>query len=152
MSKLLPPTYLLGALVAVGVLHWVIPGPRLLHGPWRVLGLVPLAIGVWLNLWADRLFKQVGTAVQPFQDSTELVSTGPYGFSRHPMYLGMAAITLGAAVVAGSMGPLAAVVALWWLLDRRFVEPEERAMTQQFGTQYEEYRRRVRRWLGWRTL
>ncbi len=148
MKRPLPPTYLLGALVSIAFVHVAIPGPRYLAGVWRSLGTVPLAIGMWLNLWADGVLKRSGTAVRPFEDSVHLVSTGPYQYSRHPMYLGMVAIALGVALLAGTLVPMVVVVVLWWALDRHFAQPEERDMTRQFGERYEEYCRHVRRWCG----
>jgi protein-S-isoprenylcysteine O-methyltransferase Ste14 len=148
MRRPLPPTYLLIALVAIGALHLLLPGPQLLDWPWRGLGVLPVGLGVWLNLWADRLFARRQTTVRPFQDSTALVTDGPYRVTRHPMYLGMLLIVLGTALLAGSTVPLAVVVGMWWLLATTFVIPEETAMRRQFGAQYDAYARRVRRWLG----
>ena len=148
MNKPLPPTYLLVALLAIGALHWLLPGPQLVHAPWRYLGVLPVGAGVWLNLWADGLFKRLGAEVRPFRDSTILVSAGPYRFSRNPMYLGMLSLVLGTALLAGSTMPFVVVLLLGWLLRAQFVIPEEAAMRRQFGAQYEEYARQVGRWLG----
>lgn len=148
MNRPLPPTYLLVALVAIGTLHLFLPGPRLIGAPWRYLGVLPIGLGVWLNVWADGLFKKRGTEVKPFRDSTALVTDGPYRITRHPMYLGMLLIVLGAALVAGSTTPFVVVVGVGWLLTVHFVIPEETAMRRQFGAQYEQYARQVRRWLG----
>ena len=148
MKKPLPPTYLLIALVAIAALHVVAPGPQLLHTPWRYLGLLPLGLGIWVNFWADALFKRAQTEIRPFRDSTTLVTTGPYSISRHPMYLGMVAIALGAALAAGSSLPLAVPIVLWWLLTAHFAGPEEAELHRQFGVQYDEYAHHVRRWIG----
>lgn len=148
MKKPLPPTYLLVALVAMAALHLFLPGPQLVRSVWRFLGAVPAALGTWLNLWADGLFKRRGTEIKPFRDSTVLVTGGPFRVSRHPMYLGMVLIVIGGAVVLGSTTPWAVVVGMWWLLTTQFVVPEEAAMRRQFGADYEEYAQRVRRWLG----
>lgn len=148
MKNPLPPTYLLVALLAIGTLHLLLPGPQLLRSPWRYLGVVPIGVGVWLNIWADGLFKRLGTEVKPFRDSTTLVSSGPYRVSRHPMYLGMLGVVLGAALLAGSTMPFAVALVLWCLLRVHFVIPEEASMRRQFGAQYEEYAQHVRRWLG----
>jgi protein-S-isoprenylcysteine O-methyltransferase Ste14 len=64
------------------------------------------------------------------------------------MYLGMVAIVLGAALVAGSTTPWLIVPVFWWVLATRFVAPEEAAMRRQFGEAYARYARRVPRWLG----
>jgi protein-S-isoprenylcysteine O-methyltransferase Ste14 len=148
MHRPLPPTYLLASLVALGGLYLLLPGPQLVGAPWRYVGVLPIGLGVWLNVWADGLFKTRGTEVKPFRDSTALVTNGPYRVTRHPMYLGMLLIVLGAALVAGAATPFVVPVVLWWLLTAHFVIPEEAAMRRQFGSQYERYARQVRRWLG----
>jgi protein-S-isoprenylcysteine O-methyltransferase Ste14 len=146
--KPLPPTYLVVALVAIVALHLLLPGPRVVGSPWRYLGLLPIGLGAWLNLWADGLFKKRGTEVKPFLDSTVLVTDGPYRITRHPMYLGMLLIAIGTALVAGSTTPILVAFGLWWSLTTRFIVPEEAAMRRQFGSGYERYERQVRRWLG----
>ena len=144
----MPPTYLLVALAAVACLHLLVPGPRPIGSPWRYFGLLPLGFGVWLNFWADRLFKMRGAEVKPGHESATLVTDGPYRVTRNPMYLGMVLIVLGAAFVAGSTSPFVVVVGLWWLLRTHFVIPEETMLRRRFGDEFERYARRVRRWLG----
>jgi protein-S-isoprenylcysteine O-methyltransferase Ste14 len=148
MKKPLPPTYLLLALVLVGLLYLLLPSPAILWGRWRLLGVLPIGAGVWLNLWADGLFKRLGTDVQPFRDASTVVTEGPYRFSRHPMYLGMVVLVLGVALLAGSLVPLIVPLLLWSLLTVQFAIPEEAAMRRQFGTVYDAYARQVRRWIG----
>ena len=81
----LPPVLLLVSIVAMVVLHFALPGARLVLGPWRALGAIPLAAGAGLNIWADGHFKKAGTAVKPFEPSSALVETGPFRLSRNPM-------------------------------------------------------------------
>ncbi len=63
------------------------------------------------------------------------------------MYLGMVLIVSGAALLEGSVSPWIAVVALAVLLDRIFIVREENMLGETFGAAFEDYRRRVRRWL-----
>lgn len=147
MKKTLPPTYFLGALVAVAALHIGWPICQLLHFPWRLLGLVPLAAGVILNLLADRRFKEHETTVKPFETSNALVTSGVFAVSRNPMYLGMSLILLGIALMLGSLSPFAAVIALPIAFDRAFITPEENMLEDAFGDDFRDYRRRVRRWI-----
>jgi len=143
----LPPTYFLIALIAMALLHVLAPGPRLIASYWRLVGVVPIAFGLGVNVWADGLFKKRGTEVKPFRPSSALVVDGPFRFSRNPMYAGMLAILAGAAVLAGTLTPFFVVAGMAWLLTAVFVIPEERHMEEQFGETYLAYRARVRRWL-----
>ena len=145
--RVLPPTYLTVGLAAMVLLHFVFSGPRVVHGPWRLLG-VPLGLaGLWVAVRADSLFKKVGTEVKPFQRSSLVVTEGLYRFSPHPMYLGFVVLLAGVGVLAGTLLPLVVVGVMFWLLSARFAIPEERHMEQQFGEEYSVYKSRVRMWL-----
>jgi protein-S-isoprenylcysteine O-methyltransferase Ste14 len=147
LRRPLPPTYLLLGLAAMALLHLLLSGPRLIVGVWRLLGAVPIAVGLWLAVSADSLFKRLGTEIKPFRDSRLVVEEGPFGHSRHPMYLGFLAILGGTAVAAGTLAPFLVLAAMAWLFTSRFVLPEERHMEEQFGVAYRDYKARVRRWI-----
>jgi len=145
--RVLPPTYLTVGLAAMVLLHFVFSGPRVVDGPWRLLG-VPLGLaGLWVAVRADSLFKRLGTEIKPFQRSSLVVTEGLYRFSRHPMYLGFVVLLAGVGVLAGTLLPLVVVGVMFWLLSARFAIPEERHMEQQFGEEYSVYKSRVRMWL-----
>jgi protein-S-isoprenylcysteine O-methyltransferase Ste14 len=146
-KKTLPPIYFLVAIVLAVALHLLLPLQQLLVFPWRLAGLFPLGLGIALNLMADQAFKEHNTTVKPFEQSSTLVTTGVFAVSRNPMYLGMALVLLGIAMLLGSFPPFAVVVALPVLLDRLFISPEEKMLQHTFGDQFREYRDRVRRWL-----
>jgi len=147
MRKVLPPTYFLAAILLAAVLHFVLPVREVVGSFWRLLGMVPLAVGIFLNLAADRAFKKYGTTVKPFEESNVLVTEGVFRVSRHPMYLGMVLILLGAAVLLGSVTPFAVVAVLAVVFDRVFIAPEERMLEEAFAERFREYRKRVRRWI-----
>jgi protein-S-isoprenylcysteine O-methyltransferase Ste14 len=144
---LMPPTYLLVAIILTVVLHVMLPVVHLIPWPWNLSGVILIAGGIVLAVVADQQFKRRATTVKPFQASSALVTDGAFRLSRHPMYLGMALAVLGIAVCLGSLSPLAVPPAFAFLLDVLFVGPEERHMAEQFDEAYEQYRSRVRRWL-----
>jgi len=120
---------------------------QLVRFPFSLLGLIPLGLGIVLNLLADRSFAAHGTTVKPFGQSTFLVTTGVFAISRNPMYLGMVLLSAGVAVMLGSATPFVPVAILFVLLDRNFVCPEERALAGIFGDEWRSYCGRVRRWI-----
>lgn len=128
-------------------LHYLLPVVQIVPPPYHYLGVVPIAAGVLLNLWADRYFKRFQTTVKPFEESSHLIEAGPFRFSRNPMYLGLLLILAGVFLLLGSLGPLVVVVALAWLITTQFVVLEERALEARFGDVYRRYKARVRRWL-----
>ena len=146
-SKFLPPAYFkICLLLAIG-LHFIFPIRHLIHSPFRYTGIVLIGIGIWLNIWSDLLFKSSKTTVKPFENSTALVTEGPFRLSRHPMYLGMTAILLGLAVILGSLITFLVPVAFVIAMEVMFIQYEEKHMNAVFGEEYVLYRNKVRRWL-----
>jgi protein-S-isoprenylcysteine O-methyltransferase Ste14 len=145
--RILPPTYLLIGLLAMLVLHFLVPIAQLVAFPWTLLGLLPLALGIALNISADNLFKQAHTTVKPGAESTVLVTSGPFHFTRNPMYLGFLLVLSGVAILLGSLAPFAIVVAIAILIDRLFISMEEQMLSATFGAAWQAYARATRRWI-----
>ncbi|MFI5011144.1 MAG: methyltransferase family protein [Hyphomicrobiales bacterium] len=147
LKRMLPPAYLLVAIVLTIALHFLVPLVVPIAFPWRLAGLAPVAAGIALNILADLSFKQHHTTVKPFERSTALVTQGVFGSSRNPMYLGMVLMVAGVALFLGSLSPWLIVAGFAALLDRVFIAPEEAKLRQSFGAAYDDYAKRVRRWL-----
>jgi protein-S-isoprenylcysteine O-methyltransferase Ste14 len=145
--RVLPPTYLLVALLVMVALHFGLPVTKIIPSLWNLVGIIPIICGIALNLVADGSFKQVETTVKPFQESTTLVTTGAYGISRHPMYLGYVLILLGVAVMLRSLTPFIVVPVFVALMEIVFMRVEERMLEGTFGEEWIEYRSKVRRWI-----
>ena len=147
MKRVLPPTYLFGAIVLMAFLHFLLPLRVVIVFPWRLIGILPLVAGIGINLAADRAFKERGTTVKPYEASTAFITDGVFRFSRNPMYLGMTASLLGIAILLGTATPFAIVPVFAVASDRVFIVPEERMLEQAFGDEFRQYRNRVRRWI-----
>ena len=153
MSKLenrIPPPLVL---LFVGVAMWVTARatPRLILPPSvhlaasaavAALGLAFAALGV-------AAFRRARTTINPvdIDAASSLVVTGIFKLSRNPMYVGMTTLLLAWALYLrapwAAIGPPA-----FALFIRRFqILPEERVMQAKFGAAYDDYRRRVGRWL-----
>jgi len=147
MKKIQPPAYFLVALLLMAVLHLLLPLYAMTSFPWNLVGFVPIGVGTNLNILADRSFKVHNTTVKAFQRSSALVTDTVFKFSRNPMYLGMVLILVGIAVLMGSVAPWIIVLLFILLLDRIFIRPEEVMLDEIFGSPYQVYRNRVRRWI-----
>ena len=146
-SGILPPTYFyVFLLLAIG-LHFLLPLKKFIVTPYNYIGILLIGIGIWFNIWADRLFKNKKTTVKPFEKSSFLIEEGPFIFTRNPMYLGMVIILLGVAVLLGSFSPFLMPVAFFVLISITFIPQEEKALEETFGQSFVEYKKRVRRWL-----
>jgi len=121
-----------------------LPGSRSLH---RMAGQGLLLAGVGLNLWA--LAERQRRSAGPFalERPEELVTSGPYAITRHPMYVGWWLIRLGAGTLAGSSWVLATLPPEV-LAEHRFVLREEAMLAELFGRSYPDYAEKVPRYLG----
>ena len=144
---ILPPTYFLASLVLVGLAHAFAPLATVAPWPWRLAGLLPIALGAGLNLAADGAFKARATTVKPFERSSALVVDGVFRFTRNPMYLGMTLILAGVATLLGSLSPLLVSLAFAALMQARFIRVEETTLAETFGAEWEAYAKRTRRWI-----
>ena len=146
-AEIQPPTIFAALLVLSAALHYSYPTRQVADPPWAFVGFLLIGLGVILNLWADSLFKRRKTTVKPREMPTALVISGPFRISRHPMYLGMATILLGEAVVFGSLASFSFPLIFAGLMEALFIRREEEMLEEAFGEEYLDYRRRVRRWI-----
>ena len=114
-----------------------------------VLAAGAIGIAGWLALdgAAMLLFRRAGTSVAPMRPTTALVTSGPYRFTRNPMYVGMASLYVGVAIPLGAIWSLAFLPAVLLAVDRIAIQREERYLEAEFGEEYRAYKGRVRRWL-----
>lgn len=146
-SKMLPPTYLLITIAVMIVLHFVFPIMTIVSLPWNLLGIVPLVVGVVINMVADNTFRRANTPIKPFEEPTALVTSEMYQVSRNPMYLGFVLILVGIAILLGSVMPYIVIPVFMILIEKSFIRVEEQGLEQKFGQQWLEYKQRVRRWV-----
>jgi len=139
--------YFLILLVLAVLLNFLFPVPVFLSPPSTYSGFLIIGAGLVLILWSRSLFLKNSTTLQPSEDPTSLVTSGPFRISRNPVYLGMAAILLGAAVFLGTLVTLAFPVIFIALIEFFIIPGEERNLEKIFGERYRAYKKSVRRWL-----
>jgi protein-S-isoprenylcysteine O-methyltransferase Ste14 len=146
-KRMLPPVYLLSAMVMMALLHRVLPWRQVVTLPWRLVGVLPLVLGLALNVTADARLKQYRTTVKPFEKPAALVTTGVYRMTRNPMYLGFVLILLGVALLLGSLSAFFIIPPFAVVMEVVFIRREERMMDATFSREWLAYRARVRRWI-----
>jgi len=146
------PPWILAAAAAIGIGLQTAIGWSYTTNPraeqWLTwVGYFVMGLGGLLIVASDRYFRRHGTNTDCSTPDTGLVTTGPYRFSRNPIYLSFAVIFIGLSLKANA--PTLAGVALLMLaaLYRLVVLPEERHLETVFGSHYQAYARRVRRWI-----
>jgi len=104
---------------------------------------------VWLALMlaAFTTFGRAKTTPFPNRPASALVTSGPYRFTRNPMYLSLIALYVGLTLMLNSWWPLMMLPLVLVIIDRAVIAREERYLTDAFPADYPAYQRRVRRWL-----
>lgn len=116
----------------------------------RPVGFVLAAAGAMLAATCIATFAIRGRGTPaPFDPPREFVASGPYRYVRNPMYLGAAAVILGAGLVVQSPSIVLLAFAFLAITHLFVVIHEEPALAREFGASYEQYRSSVHRWLIW---
>jgi len=145
-----PPLLYLGAL-AVGIAaEYVAPtsGFAFLASqarPW--IGAALFAAGLTIVAGAFRLFSRAGTSIPVDKPTTAIVTSGPYRFSRNPIYIALTAAYLGLAVAVDSLWAVVLLAAVLAVMRYGVIAREEAYLERKFGAEYRAYKARVRRWL-----
>jgi protein-S-isoprenylcysteine O-methyltransferase Ste14 len=145
--RILPLAWWVIAVIAMVSLHEHLPLVPLPGRGWTWGGGLLIAVGAAIAASAFGGFRRAGTPALPFRRSTALVTDGLYRYTRNPMYLGMVLSLLGIALLLGSLGAMLPVPFYALVVQKRFIEGEERFLEELFGEEYRAYRQRTRRWL-----
>lgn len=128
----------------------LLAGRVLPHGPgWLVwVGWLLAVAGLAIILTAALTLRRHATTVNPYGQPGRLVTSGPFSWSRNPIYLGDAVLIAGTGLIAGA--PLVAVglAGLFVLvIDRRFIPREEARLHAAFPAEFAAYSASTRRWI-----
>jgi protein-S-isoprenylcysteine O-methyltransferase Ste14 len=145
MLKIIPPFWMFIFLTIAGAVSAVVSFPRFALMP---LGIALAALGVGISFWGFGLFAREGTEIAPTSETNKLlVESGPYRFTRNPMYLGLVLFSLGIAFWTGLLPFFAVPVIVFAITNWVHIPFEEEKMHRQYGALYDAYRARVRRWI-----
>ena len=143
-----PPLAWALAVVAGLTQHWLVPLPFLptgLPGGW--LGATVFALALALFAWAIATVTRSGSNVPTNRPTTTIVESGPYRFTRNPIYLSMVLGLIGLAIALDNLWLLISLAPFALVIRYGVVAREEAYLERKFGDVYRGYRSRVRRWL-----
>jgi protein-S-isoprenylcysteine O-methyltransferase Ste14 len=145
-----PPPFVYVAALSLGfLLHRVVP-MHITPATYRpIIGSIGWALVVAaavISLPALLAFRRVHTSIIPNQPARTIVESGPYRWTRNPMYVGLTLLSVGVACVFNVLWPLVFLPFAVLVVDRYIIAREERYLERAFGEAYRDYRRRVRRW------
>jgi len=117
---------------------------------WRVhsLGLLAIATGVGIDLWAMGTMAYRHANILPNRPATALVTTGPFRWSRNPIYLGNTILVSGFAFAFANPWFIPCALAAAFAVRRLAIGREEAHLAALFGVEWDAYAARTNRWLG----
>lgn len=145
---IMPPFAWALAAIAGFALNWLLPLPFMpATVPAGWLGGALFVAALALATWAIVTIARAGSNVPTNLPTTSIVDTGPYRFTRNPIYLGMLLGQLGLTVAFDSLWLLITLAPFALVIRYGVVAREEAYLERKFGEVYRGYRARVRRWL-----
>ena len=111
------------------------------------VGTILALLGLAFSLSGIATFRRAHTPMFPYGKATRVVQTGPYAFTRNPMYVGGIVSYLGIAIAMNAVWPVLLLPLVMWGLYRFVIREEEKYLGELFGADYAAYRKRVRRWI-----
>lgn len=146
--KVYPPVYFLFATGLMAALHFFYPVMQWVEPPLSyVVGGGLFAVGLLGVVVLKRRFDAAGTTIKPFEQSSALLTDGPYRYSRNPIYVCMAAGLIGVFIAFGSLSPAILIPVFIGIINSRIIPMEEAMLEEAFGEDYRNYKSGVRRWL-----
>ncbi len=142
-----PPRIYLTSILAGVLVGMAAPLPFVPASLAFPIGAPLVALAVALFIYAVARFKAVSTPVPAREPTTAIVRSGPYRFSRNPIYLAYSLFQLGLAIWLDNGWLLATLVAAVALIGHLVIPREEQYLERKFGAEYLDYKRSVRRWL-----
>ena len=135
--------------VAAGLLLqslWPLQIPLVTHFS-LIAGSLFLTTGVLIIAFSFWEFAKARTSVRPDRGATALLLSGPYAYSRNPLYVAVMILIMGVGILVDSLLILAMLIPLFFLMSQTVISPEERYLESRFGQRYLDYKKTVRRWL-----
>ncbi|WP_377513074.1 methyltransferase family protein [Octadecabacter sp. R77987] len=144
----MPPVWLLAAAVTTWFIGQAAPLGLTFGGAWAdFAGGICIGGGLILMLLAITEMRKRRTTVIPHRDADALVTSGIFKRSRNPIYLGDALILLGLILRWDAPLALPLVPVFVWVIERRFIIPEENRLRTKFRQDFYRYTEKTRRWV-----
>lgn len=144
-----PPVVFLAAFLVAVVLELIFP-TRAFHALGRfgdAVGMLLAAAGFLIGAWALLAFRAGGENPSPNTRTDQVLTSGPYRFSRNPIYVAMALVSFGMAFAFSNAWLLATTVIALIVIRFFVIAREEKYLQAKFGGAYTAYKRKVRRWV-----
>jgi len=145
--KLPPPILFLGlGLIGVGM-EYAIPLSIGIDSPANYSGVGVIIISIVSIMFMSKLFERNKTAIEPWKTTSKIITTGPYKYSRNPIYILFCGVPVGLGIAFDTYWALFAFIPALIIVYYSAVKKEEKYLESKFGQEYLDYKGKVRRWL-----
>ncbi len=144
MKITFPPVILLASIVLQIILLFSFPISVDLSS---LLGLILILSGISLVFVSLRFMRKMKTTFIPDGTPEVLISSGPFKFSRNPIYLGMLTILVGLAFLMSSLSAIIIAIVFGTIINFTWIAHEEKKLHELFSEDWENYSSKVRRWI-----
>ena len=145
--KLPPPILFLGlGLIGVGM-EYAIPLSIGIDSPANYSGIGVIIISIVSIMFMSKLFERNKTAIEPWKTTSKIITTGPYKYSRNPIYILFCGVPVGLGIAFDTYWALFAFIPALIIVYYSAVKKEEKYLEAKFGQEYLDYKGKVRRWL-----
>ena len=145
--KILPPYIFLTFFMVAAILEMFLGRDVFRWQAQIVLGMLLIGFGVLAFAWTVQIFLDSNTPMSPDDPSLELLTHGPFAFSRNPLYLSYLTFYAGVVILFDILWGVLFFLPLFYCVAKYAVEPEEKYLKRKFKGDYGDYSARVRRWL-----
>jgi protein-S-isoprenylcysteine O-methyltransferase Ste14 len=145
--KIHPPILLLIHIFAAFLLNWLFPLPFAFPSILVWVGYLLILVGLGLPVSAAGRVIKAHTTLDPHGPVTEIVTSGPYHYSRNPIYLGFVCLLIGFPLIFRTYWGAILTPVFMASLYQLVIKQEEAYLEKKFGDVYTSYKSRVKRWL-----
>jgi len=144
-----PPLFYVLIFIAAVFIQKIIPiTDKLFHlSAIKVVGIILLIVALFFLVRSLRQFLLTKNTLVLIKPASSLQTTGIYGVTRNPMYVGLAIVYLGIACFIGNWWNIILFPVLLFIVQEYIIKREEKYLELEFGQGYSDYKRTVRRWL-----
>ncbi len=142
-----PPLLFIAVIIGGRALDLFLAVPMIPLGSANLAGTLLVVLALANDVWCALVLSRHNTTILPHRTVTALVTSGPYRYSRNPIYVSELALTLGLGLLLRSSTILILTALLFFALVKLAIEPEERHLRAKFGPEFEQYAARTPRWL-----
>jgi protein-S-isoprenylcysteine O-methyltransferase Ste14 len=125
--------------------------PHVIPQPYNFVGILFIPVGMLLIIWANYALLHIGKIGlrdrEPMQRPSSLVLVGPYRFTRNPIYFGNLLMIFGLVIVWSSIVTAFLLIVVYIIFRFVFIKREEVILEEEFGEEYRDFKKRVRRWV-----